>query len=821
MSAVAPIHAGETVASPRLERLRQDLLAADYSVCTVKARLLTESLREQSPVSKGRRGLGRLLYSAYSKALEKQAGGAAASDLVFRANRQLQRLATRFHNQQDWSVALARGFRHVLLNAPLEVYEQELLVGNASSHRVGAPLHPDYSGLLMDGELEGLSGRSDNPIAISQAEIRALREDVFPFWMTRSVLTKTPVQLADSGLAKTMAEGHEFILTQIAGISHLTPDYPTVLKTGLRGVERTIIDKIAESRDSVPFLEAALETVRAAIEHARRWQCHLSQLAQSETEPERARELSQLAAIVGRVPEYPAETFHEALQSIVLTHAMLHQESFQHGISFGRMDQYLSPYFENDLSNGSLSYSGAVELIGCFLGKAAELLPLFFDRATEYFSGLSSASGITLGGRKENGEDAVNRLSFAFLDAYDRMRLRQPNIHVRVHPEIDDDFMTRCCELLKQGGGIPALFNDEAIEPALLKAGLGQAEARAYSVVGCAEWGVPHCSFPAAGAGFVNLPAALLAALSGEPTSTDALLKALESRLEAVVSKAARGNNAIEATHVDTRPTPFLSAVVGGCIEKGKDVTAGGAKQNSSGLQGVGLADTVDSIAAIEAVIFGGQRWSMSELVAALECDFVGYELLQKELGAASKYGQGGRADAIAGVVAGIFRDTVANQTNGRGGRYRAGFWTMTTHQGFGRGTGALPSGRRSGLPFANGAAPQTTHTTGGPTAVLNACAQLQGMPNGVVVNQTINPRHVAGEAGNHLIMGLVRGYFSQGGMQVQFNVMDAALLEDARANPEKYPDLVVRISGYSAYFNDLTDAMKDELIARTRQGCA
>jgi len=761
-----------------------------------------------------------LLYSAYSQALRRQADGEVASDLSFKANRQLQRLATRLEGEQDWSVALARGFRHVLLNAPLDVYEHELLVGNASSHRVGAPIHPDYGGLLMDGELEGLSSRGNNPISISAEEIQALREDVFPFWMTRSVLTKTPVELADSGLAQTMAEGREFILTQIAGISHLTPDYPSVLRIGLRGIERQLLDEMSVRGDSDPFMRAALESVRAAIEHARRWRCHLSRLAQSEANPERAKELAEMADIVGRVPEYPAETFREALQSIVLSHAMLHQESFQHGISFGRMDQYLYPYFENDLGNGSISYSEAVELIGCFLGKAAELLPLFFDRATEYFSGLSSASGITLGGRTESGGDAVNVLSFAFLDAYDRMRLRQPNIHVRVHPDINGDFMARCCELLKAGGGIPALFNDNAIEPALQNAGLSQTDARAYSVVGCAEWGVPHCSFPAAGAGFVSLPAALLAALETESHDLSGLLASFESQLQAVVSRAARANNAIEATHVAHRPTPFLSALVDGCIENGKDVTAGGAKQNSSGLQGVGLADTADSIAAIEAVIFEGQRWGLSDLAAALESDFVGYELLQRELAAASKYGQGGRADAIAGSVAGIFRDTVGRQRNGRGGNYRAGFWTMTTHQGFGQGTGALPSGRRAGQPFANGAAPQTTHTTGGPTAVLNACAQLQGIPNGLVVNQTINPRHVAGDAGNQLMLGLVRGYFAQGGMQVQFNVMDAELLEDAKANPDKYSDLVVRISGYSAYFNDLTDAMKDELIARTRQGC-
>ncbi len=213
------------------------------------------------------------------------------------------------------------------------------------------------------------------------------------------------------------------------------------------------------------------------------------------------------------MPAEPAETFYEALQCVFITHVMLHYENFQHGISFGRMDQYLYPYYKRDMESGRLTREQAAELTGCFIAKAGELLPLFFERATEYFSGLSSASGITLGGRTADGKDGVNELSYLFLQAYDQVRLRQPNFHVRVNQDTPVEFIDLCCEVLKKGGGLPAFFNDDEIPAALEKSGIARQDAEDYSIVGCVEWGVPGKSFPAAGAIFLNIPMALHLAL--------------------------------------------------------------------------------------------------------------------------------------------------------------------------------------------------------------------------------------------------------------------------------------------------------------------
>ena len=795
---------------PRLGRLRHALLDAPYQLCTEKAVLLTDDLKRRRRQSPLRRAVERVHYRAYRRALVRQSRGERAPRLMAKVNEALMAFhAAAAPSAGEQQIELARGLAHILEHKALRVFDDELIVGNCSAHRVGAPIHPDYGGLLMLGELEGLGHRAVNPIEASADQIRALRDEVFPYWFNRSVLAMTPLFSDDPDLIDTVTEGEAFVLTQFAGISHVTPDYPLVLREGFAGIERRILAaRATAAADRRPFYDAALIATRAAIAFAHRWQAHL-----------RAQGLGQLADLFARVPEHPATTLHEALQSVFITHVIVHQESFQHGVSFGRLDQYLLPYFEG----GDVGYDQAVELIGCFLVKAAELLPLFFDRATEYFSGLSSASGITLGGVTDDGADAVNALSFAVLDAYDQVRLRQPNIHVRVHRGSCPSFMRRCYEVLKKGGGVPALFNDEAIVGALSAHGAAEADARNYSVVGCAEWGVPGRSFPAAGAGFVSLPRALLAALDDDAavSSMPTLVQAFRVQLRALLGLATAGNNAVEAAHARYRPTPLLSVLIDGCIEAGRDANDGGAVYNPSGLQGVGLADVADSLAAIDDAVFQKKRCTMSSLRAAVANNFEGQARLHAYLSRkAPKFGEGSElADRYAEVVSQIFVEELSARSNLRGGRYAAGFWTMTTHQGLGRRLGALPSGRLAGEPLANGAAPRTGCERRGPTAAMRSVARVARASNGYVLNQRLDPTLVAGAAGDQIIDGLVRGFFASGGMQVQFSVIDPAVLMAAKRSPTEHRDLVVRISGYSAYFNDLTDAMKDELIARAAHG--
>jgi len=839
---------------PRLQKLRDDILSSPYHVCTQKASLLTRYFRrntKQDPLDKL---LSTIQYRFYRKSLEKSAKSIPQKKWQAALNDKLNAMLLKRRNvsRSDSVLHYAGAFRYILKNMELKVYDSELIVGNPSAWRVGAPIHPDLGGLLMLPEIRGIAKRRQNPMAIEPAQLEELEQEIFPYWFNRSVLALTPLLSNDPDLFNSMLEGRYFILTQFSGVSHVTPDYPTVLRLGFNGIARQIRNRLEEVKSAIEsggdryevcqlkqkegFYEAALICAEAAADYGRRWSKFLEQEAIRSSDEVRKEELMRLSEVFNRVPAEPAQTFYEALQSVFTTHVMLHYENFQHGISFGRMDQYLYPYYKRDIEAGRLTRWQAAELLGCFIAKSGELLPLFFDRATEYFSGLSSASGITLGGRVADGSDGVNDLSYLFLQAYDQVRLRQPNFHVRVNQDTPVEFIDLCCEVLKKGGGLPAFFNDDEIPSALEKSGVARQDAEDYSIVGCVEWGVPGKSFPAAGAIFLNMPIALHLALhngtynevqfgprTGEIKAIDSMetvTRAFRVQLENMIMRATGGNNAIEQTHAAHRPTPFLSTVVDGCLEKGIEVNAGGAKYNSTGCQGVGLADTVDALTAIEQIVFKEGRLSLEELVRAVDGNFAGCPELQAIiLNRVPKYGENEeRPNYYARLVSGIYTGLVAGYNNPRAGKYYPGFWSMTTHQGFGVRTGALPGGRLAGQPLANGISPCNGRDRNGPTASMSsaACIDNDLVANGYALNEKLDLAMIKDPSRNRLVEALILGFFASGGMQVQFNVVDPAILIDAKEHPDQYRGLVVRVSGYSAYFNDLTESMKDELIQRT-----
>jgi len=841
-------------ALPRLQRLRADILSSPYHVCTQKASLLTRYFRRNTRQDLLDKLLSSIQYRFYRKSLEKSARSIPQKIWQAALNNKLNTilLKRRAISRGDCALNYATGFRYILENMELKLYDGELIVGNPSAWRVGAPIHPDLGGLLMLPEIRGISRRRQNPMEIEPSQLKELDREVFPFWFNRSVLALMPLLSNDPDLFNSMLEGRYFILTQFSGISHVTPDYPTVLRLGFNGIAAQIrqrlekvklaiesggdMHKSQELKQKESFYEAALISAEAAADYGRRWSKFLEKEAIRSGDEVRKKELMRLSEVFNRVPAEPAKTFYEALQSVFITHVMLHYENFQHGISFGRMDQYLYPYYKKDVEAGSLTRGQATELLGCFIAKAGELLPLFFDRATEYFSGLSSASGITLGGRVVDGSDGVNDLSYLFLQAYDQVRLRQPNFHVRVNNDTPVEFIDLCCEVLKKGGGLPAFFNDEEIPSTLEKSGISRQDADDYSIVGCVEWGVPGKSFPAAGAIFLNMPMALHLALhngkynkvqfgprTGEIRAMDSMqtvINAFRAQLENMVTRATRGNNAIEQTHALHHPTPFLSTVVEGCLEKGLEVHAGGAKYNSTGCQGVGLADTVDALTAIEQVVFKERKLSLEELVRAVDANFRGYPELQAYiLNRVAKYGENEeRSNYYARLVSGIYTGLVSSNNNPRGGKYYPGFWSMTTHQGFGVRTGALPGGRLAGQPLANGISPCNGRDRNGPTASMSSAASVDNnlIANGYALNEKLDLALIKDPSRNRLVEALILGFFASGGMQLQFNIVDPAVLIDAKEHPDQYRGLVVRVSGYSAYFNDLTESMKDELIQRT-----
>ncbi|GAF82645.1 unnamed protein product, partial [marine sediment metagenome] len=391
---------------------------------------------------------------------------------------------------------------------------------------------------------------------------------------------------------------------------------------------------------------------------------------------------------------------------------------------------------------------------------------------------------------------------------------------------------------IKGGGGMPALVNDDVIIPSLIEKGIKKADARDYVIIGCVEVSVPRKTFGSTDAALMSLPICLEMALNdgycpvtleqigvktGDPrqfTSMDDIISAFRRQVAYLVEQMVIGSNALGIAHRELYPSPLLSATIGGCLEKGRDVTAGGAVYNFTGVQGVGTADVADSLTTMDQLVFREKETSMDELLQALEDDFEGHEKLhQLIMNRVPKYGNDeDLPDTYARQVAEIFCQEVARHRNPRGGVYLPGFLSMTNHQGFGKLVGALPSGRKAFETFANGISPYNGWDSQGPTAALKSAAKLNYLlaTNGVAYNLKFNPGYLKGDEGTRNLSSLIRGYFGLGGMHVQLNVVDKQTLLDAQENPQKHPGLMVRVAGYSAYFADLTREVQDEVISRT-----
>jgi formate C-acetyltransferase len=612
------------------------------------------------------------------------------------------------------------------------------------------------------------------------------------------------------------------------------PDYRRLLELGSSGIAAAAARARAQSDDpEARGFHAAVEIAcRGLAALAAPYAREARRLADDEREPGRRAELERIAEVCERVPRHPARTLHEALQSLLFAQIALNLESLDNAVSPGRLDQILYPYYRRDLEAGRIDERGARELVGCFTVKLSELIPVFSRRITRFHGGMFNGQVVVVGGTDRRGADATNDLSWIFLDAMEHLRMRQPNFHARLHAASPPAYVARVARMLRDGSAAPSLMNDEVVVPMLVGRGTSLEDARDYSPVGCVEPVACGVTFGSTDAALVNLALPLERVLGtkrgGEAAppaaaccrSIEELIELLRVQIEELVARLIRDLHAIERANARLHPTPLTSALLGGCLESGRDASAGGATYNGSGVQGVGVADVADSLAAVDDVVFRRRLCELPTLLRALERDFQGHEVLRGQLLRAPKYGNDDpAADRLAQRVMEIFAGALASHRSTRGGCYWAGFYSVTAHRAFGETTGALPSGRRAGQPLASGLSCANGRDRLGPTAALAsaAAADLARLArNGVNVNLKLDAGSLGGEAGACAVAGLVRGYFARGGMQLQLNVLDPALLVEARDHPGRQPWLLVRVSGYSAYFDDLSPAMKQEIIDRS-----
>jgi len=728
----------------------------------------------------------------------------------------------------------AKALRHILGHKSVHIYPDELIVGNIGSRSISALIQPELSGVFMSEELLWIDKRKTTPFQIPWSDRLKLLFKVFPYWLTRNLAFRSfyPHIFKLIRYAADQLNAKYYLIHEAGGIGHFLPNYEKMLKLGCQGFLKSM-----DGRDG-DLHQAARIVCEGLVGFAARVAQEAERLAAEEKDTIRAHELKEIARICYKVPQEPAQTFHEALQSLWLTHLAVNLESINSAISFGRMDQYLYPYYERDLREGRITPQRARELLLCFSAKATEHVFLLSERTSQYHGGFLVVQAAIMGGMNQEGKDAVNDLTYIFLDVMEESGLRDPNYQVRIHAGSPEHYLHRVIDVARKGGGAPALFSDKAAIASLTRHGYPLQEARNYAVVGCVELALPGKSFFSTDAGLFNLPICLELALNGgkrfhgrrrvgaatpDPetfTSIDQVIDAFKVQVEHMVTRMIGYQQLIEKGNRDYHPTPLSSLLVDGCIESSKDLTAGGALYNSSGIQGIGVADIADSLAALDDVVFTRHKYTMTQVLKALRTNFASDPIIHAELLKAPKYGNDhALPDSYADLSVHIFHAALARYRNTRGGPYVPGFYSVTSHVAFGKLVGAIPSGRRAGEPFASSLGPANGKDHSGTTALLNSVAHIDSTlaPNGYALNLRFDSGTLAGDRGIDIMSSLVKGFFDSGGMEMQLNVLDPAMLEDARVNPGKYRGLVVRVAGYCAYFNDLPDSAKQEIITRTR----
>lgn len=743
-------------------------------------------------------------------------------------------------------VRRASAIAHVMANRKPRVYPDELIVGNMTSKRVAANYYPEGASINLVEDIVRLDDRVV-PIRLSRAEKTRLMR-IAAATLRDSVFYQALVSPSRIGHVWDMLHAERYIVTEQAGVAHQVGNYARIIGEGLVSADEQAADCLA--RDTTPSgvrldadQRAFYESIRIISAGIRAMAANLADEAERcsrapGTSAARRDELASAASALRHVPYYPARTFREGLQAAWIVHMAMCLEDYEQGLSFGRLDQALLGLYERDLARGEMSRDEAVAIAASFELKCCETAPAYSTRMDHYFSGHDVAQGITLGGVDAAGRDVTNEVSGVFLDAYALIGTREPALHVRLHEHTPAWFLDKCVTTLQRTGARPAFFGDQSIIRAMRNAGYSEAHARDYAIIGCTELASQGRTYNSADAALFNLPLCLELALNegrtfaGKRHGTKTppvhalnamadVVAAFRAQVRHSVDDMARVMGWLEDAGRRHRTTPVNSLITDGCLASGRDVTWGGAEYDFTSVQAVGLADVGDSLYALNRLVFEERRLPLAALVEVLRADFVGHEALQTELQRKFKrYGNGdAEVDGWTQVAADAWVDAVSAHRNARGGQWIAGFYSMTCGSAFGRFTGALPNGRKAGTRLSNGCSPADGADRSGPTALLRSVSSLDRSRwcNSHVLNATFDRSTVGGRSGAAKLAALLRTYFvDQEGMQVQIAVLDAATLKKARANPQAFPNLLVRVSGYCAYFADLQPEVQDEIIART-----
>lgn len=740
----------------------------------------------------------------------------------------------------------AQAFYDTCANLGVHIFEGELIVGAIGEFRKCGILTPEFSWKWMDREMDTFSDRAQDPYVMTKEQCEYVRKEIFPYWKGKSLeeafLARLPEDTAkigvDTGILDNDSKWRQ-------AVGEVTPDYQDQLfPKGFGGIIREAEEKKAalsyadaDSQEKMEFYDSVILTSKGIILYANRYADEAERLAKIEKDEKRRQELLVIASNCRKVPEHSPETFYEALQFMWFTQigGILSENPLS--LNPGRFDQYTDPYYEEDLAKKRITPEFAQELVDALWLKYSEWVWTISANTADYFAGYNQFQNLTVGGKKRDGSDGTNAMTYMALKATEETKTHQPGLSVRVHQDCPEEFMAAVTHLVSTGTGFPAIHNDSAGYQMLINAGYEPDDARDWNNCGCV---VPHFRKTGEWTAAVNMNfgSAIEYALNegkslmtgkqmgltekpaAEFTSYGEVEEAFFRQFKNLCYHSIVLTTTAQRIHKEMVPRPFLSSCIEACMEKGVDLSKGGAKYNVGPvITGIGLAVTANSLAAVKKLVFEEQVCTMGELVQALRADWEGYEWLRKKAQAVPKYGNDDPyVDQIAVKIANFFYHEIHGYKDIFGAPFTTAFMGISNYIPMGRVLGATPCGRKCGEPSSEGVSPYVGSDTSTPLAAMRSAAKLnqEVHSGGTLLNLRLNQELVSTKRGQANLGATIQNFFSLGTFHVQFNTLSSKVLRAAQEKPEDYRDLLVRVAGYSTQFVNLSKSLQDAIIART-----
>ena len=728
----------------------------------------------------------------------------------------------------------AKCFRYCCETAPLVIQDNELIVGAPNGAPRAGAFSPDIAWRWMVDEIDTIGSRPQDPFYISDEDKRVMRDELFPFWEGKSVDEYCESQYREAGVWELSGESFvsDCSYHAVNGGGDSNPGYDVILmKKGMLDYENP------DDLDKIYFYKSVIDTTEGVMAYARRMSQYAAELAAKETNPQRKEELLKISEVNAKVPAHKPDTFWEAIQAVWTIESLLPVEENQTGMSIGRVDQYMYPYYKADLDAGRMNNFQAFELAGCMLIKMSEMMWITSEGGSKFFAGYQPFVNMCVGGLTRDGRDATNELTYLLMDAVRHVKIYQPSLACRINNKSPQKYMKKIVDVVRSGMGFPACHFDDTHIKMMLAKGVSIEDARDYCLMGCVEPQKAGRLYQWTSTAYTQWPICIELVLNhGVPLwygkqvtpdlgdldqylTYDQFDAAVKEQIKYITKWTAVATVISQRVHRDLAPKPLMSIMYEGCMEKGKDVSSGGAMYNfGPGVVWSGLATYTDAMAAIKKLVFDDKKYTLKQLNEALKADFEGYDQIKADCLAAPKYGND---DDYADLIAA----DLINFTEMEHRQYKTlysvlshGTLSISNNTPFGQLTGASAGGRKAWTPLSDGISPTQGADFKGPTAIIKSVAKLanDNMNIGMVHNFKLMAGLLDTPEGENGIITLLRTACAFGNGEMQFNYMDNKTLIDAQKHPENYKDLVVRVAGYSAFFTELCKDVQDEIISRT-----